>query len=117
MRTGLQMAQPRKRTKITKGANSGIKYFVQPNLDPIIGARAKAAVGSAIGLEFQVFDDARHPDAKAGFDGNRTIGSLYDLIPAAVGKTHNSIGEWNTARILVSGRHVEHWLNGAASGK
>ena len=98
--------------KITKGANSGIKYFVQPNLDPITGAGAKAAVGSAIGLEFQVLDDARHPDAKAGRDGNRTMGSLYDLIPAAVGKTPNPIGEWNTARILASGRHVEHWLNG-----
>jgi hypothetical protein len=98
--------------KITKGANSGIKYFVQANLDPINGAGEKAAVGSAIGLEFQILDDARHPDAKAGRDGNRTIGSLYDLIPAAAAKKPNPIGEWNTARILVNGRHVEHWLNG-----
>ncbi len=99
--------------KITPGANSGIKYFVQPNLDAITGSGAKSAMGSAIGLEFQVLDDALHPDAKLGRDGNRTLGSLYDLIPAASNKKPNAIGQWNTARILVKGKHVEHWLNGA----
>lgn len=99
--------------KITPGANSGIKYFVQPGLAAITSTGAKAAVGSAIGLEFQILDDALHPDAKLGRDGNRTIGSLYDLIPAAASKQPSAIGEWNTARILVQGGHVEHWLNGA----
>lgn len=98
--------------KITEGANSGIKYFCEPNLDPITGTGAKAATGSAIGLEYQILDDARHPDAKAGRDGNRTIGSLYDLIPAAAAKQVNPPGEWNTARIVVRSQHVEHWLNG-----
>jgi hypothetical protein len=98
--------------KITPGANSGIKYFCQPNLDPITGSGAKTTTGSAIGLEFQILDDARHPDTKLGRDGNRTIGSLYDLIPAAATKKPNPSGEWNTARILVQGRRVEHWLNG-----
>ena len=55
----------------------------------------------------------RHPDAKLGRDGNRTLGSLYDLIPPGPGKHPNAIGEWNTARIAVKGGHVEHWLNGA----
>jgi hypothetical protein len=85
--------------KITERANSGIKYFVQPNL-------------SAVGLEFQILDDARHPDAKAGRNGNRTLGSLYDLIPATTSKQSNPIGEWNTARIVSTGKRVEHWLNG-----
>jgi len=98
--------------KITEGSNSGIKYFCEPNLDPITGTGAKTSTGSAIGLEYQILDDARHPDAKAGRDGNRTIGSLYDLIPATAAKKVNPIGEWNTARILVQGKHVEHWLNG-----
>jgi len=97
--------------KITEGANSGIKYYCQPNLDPITGTGAKAATGSAIGLEFQILDDARHPDAKMGRDGNRTVASLYDLIPAA-GKRVNAVGAWNTARVVSRGRHVEHWLNG-----
>lgn len=99
--------------RITPGANSGIKYFVQPNLDPVTGAGAKAAAGSAIGLEFQILDDLRHPDAKAGRDGNRTVSSLYDLIPAAAGKPTREPGTWNSARILSKGQHVEHWLNGA----
>ncbi|MGN6552829.1 MAG: 3-keto-disaccharide hydrolase [Verrucomicrobiota bacterium] len=99
--------------KITPGANSGIKYFVQPSLAAVTGTGAKAAVGSAIGCEFQILDDLRHPDAKLGRNGNRTIGSLYDLIPAAASKKPNPIGEWNTARIVVQGGHVEHWLNGA----
>ena len=75
--------------------------------------------GSAIGLEFQLLDDARHPDAKMGRDGNRTLGSLYDLItarnlsdPASPNKRFNPPGEWNRAVIVVRGRHVEHWLNG-----
>ncbi len=98
--------------RLTEGANSGIKYFVQPALDPITGSGAKASVGSGIGLEFQILDDARHPDAKLGTNGNRTLGSLYDLMTADPAKKPNPIGQWNTARILVSGPKVEHWLNG-----
>ncbi len=92
--------------KITEGANSGIKYFVDP------AQKAPANPKSAIGLEFQVLDDERHPDAKLGKDGNRTVGSLYDLIPACKDKKVNPIGQWNTARIVSKGSHVEHWLNG-----
>ncbi len=99
--------------KITPGANSGIKIFVQPNISPIDKKTGeKTAVGSAIGMEFQVLDDVRHPDAKLGKNGNRTIGSLYDLIPAPKDKKVNPMGEWNQARILAEGKHVTFWLNG-----
>jgi hypothetical protein len=90
--------------RITPGANSGIKYYVDPRLNQ--------GPGSAIGLEYQILDDARHPDARAGRDGDRTLASLYDLIPASPSKKVNPVGEWNTARIVSDGRHVEHWLNG-----
>jgi hypothetical protein len=92
--------------KITEGANSGIKYFVDP------AQKAPANPKSAIGLEFQVLDDDRHPDAKLGKNGNRTVGSLYDLIPARTDKKVRPVGQWNTARIVSKGNHVEHWLNG-----
>ena len=98
--------------KITPGANSGIKIFVQPNISPVDKKTGeKTAVGSAIGMEFQVLDDALHPDAKLGKDGDRTIGSLYDLMPAPKDKKVLPVGEWNHARILSRGKHVEFWLN------
>ena len=90
--------------KIFPGTNSGIKYFVDPDLNK--------GPGSAIGLEYQILDDLRHPDAKLGKNGDRTMASLYDLIPASKNKKVNPIGSWNTARIVVHGPHVEHWLNG-----
>lgn len=96
--------------RLTPGANSGIKYFVDPTL--------LKGEGSAIGLEYQLLDDERHPDARMGVSGNRTLGSLYDLIAATnlseadrTTKRVNPPGEWNRARIVVHGNHVEHWLN------
>jgi hypothetical protein len=95
--------------KLTDGANSGIKYFVDPELNKM--------QGSAIGLEFQILDDRKHPDAKQGKNGNRTVGSLYDLIRAENlttgprGKNFKGVNQWNNARIVVRNGHVEHWLN------
>ena len=89
--------------QITQGANSGIKYFVDPDMNK--------GAGSAIGCEFQILDDLRHPDAKLGVKGNRKLGSLYDLIPAPEQKPFD-INRFNTALVIVRGKHVEHWLNG-----
>ena len=89
--------------QITQGANSGIKYFVDPGMNK--------GAGSAIGCEFQILDDLRHPDAKLGVKGNRKLGSLYDLIPAPEQKPFD-INRFNTALVIVRGKHVEHWLNG-----
>lgn len=88
--------------KITEGANSGIKYFVDTELNK--------GEGSSIGCEFQILDDQKHPDAKLGVKGNRTAGSLYDLIPAPEGKTFRKT-EFNNARIVVKGNKVQHFLN------
>lgn len=90
--------------KITTGANSGIKYFVNPEL--------YKSTGSAIGCEYQILDDKVHPDAQLGVAGNRTLGSLYDLIRADKDEARFRYGQWNTAWIKVQGTHVEHWLNG-----
>ena len=89
--------------KITEGANSGVKYFVNPDLNK--------GEGSAIGCEFQILDDDKHPDAKLGVRGNRKLGSLYDLIPAPENKPFNK-KDFNTAVVVVKDNKVEHWLNG-----
>ena len=89
--------------RIAAGANSGIKYFVDPGLNK--------GEGSAIGCEYQILDDAVHEDAKKGMNGNRKLAGLYDLIPPQ-NVRFNGIDEWNRATVIVNGRHVEHWLNG-----
>ncbi len=91
--------------RLTEGANSGVKYFVTEN---------EESKGSAIGLEYQVLDDVKHPDAKQGVVGNRTLASLYDLIPSIkITRDAPPIGEWNSGRVVVyPDNRIEHWLNG-----
>jgi hypothetical protein len=84
--------------KIAPGANSGLKYFILEER------------GQAIGHEYQLIDDASHPDAKHGI--KRSTAAFYDVFPAKDAKT-KPVGEWNQSRILVRGNHVEHWLNGS----
>jgi hypothetical protein len=91
--------------RLTRGANSGLKYFV---------TEKEGNSGSAIGLEYQVLDDENHPDAAMGAAGNRTLGSLYDLIPSLkFPQAKRNLGEWNRGMLRVhpDGR-VEHFLNG-----
>jgi len=90
--------------RLTRGANSGVKYFV--TLKENSGA-------SAIGLEYQILDDDVHPDAKLGRDGNRTLASLYDLKTSNKAGAVRPVGQWNTGKVIVRpDNHVEHWLNG-----
>ncbi|HEY1115062.1 MAG TPA: DUF1080 domain-containing protein [Chitinophagaceae bacterium] len=91
--------------KLSEGANSGVKYFV---------TESENNAGSAIGLEYQILDDEKHPDARLGVVGNRTLASLYDLIPSLrEPRARRPIGEWNRGMIVVyPDNRVEHWLNG-----
>ncbi|WP_285008349.1 3-keto-disaccharide hydrolase [Pedobacter faecalis] len=91
--------------RLTQGANSGVKYFV---------TLSEGNKGSAIGMEYQILDDERHPDAKLGKNGNRTLGSLYDLIASKkIPASQKKIGEWNKGLIRVyPDNRIEYWLNG-----
>lgn len=84
-----------------EGANSGVKYYTGNG-------------GPSIGLEYQVLDDKKHPDAKAGIEGNRTMASLYDLIKADKQERFTKpAGQWNIGRIVATpNNRIEHWLNG-----
>lgn len=99
--------------KLTEGANSGVKYFVNEEFES--GGK------SGIGLEYQVLDDEKHPDAKLGAAGNRTLASVYDLIPSyKIDKDLKmdkrfikKIGEWNQGRVVALPNNIiQHWLNG-----
>ena len=90
--------------KIAEGGNSGLKYFVLEDRD------------SAIGHEYQMIDDARHPDAKIG--PHRQTAAFYDVLAAPGTRPVKPAGEWNTSRIRVApsrvvagGTRVEHYLN------
>lgn len=89
--------------KISEGGNSGIFYLGQE------GEAYDYIYQNA--PEMQVLDNAKHPDAMLGKDGNRQAGSLYDLIPA---KPQNAkpAGEWNSAEIICYKGTVVHKQNG-----
>jgi hypothetical protein len=89
--------------KIAEGGNSGIMYHVQE--DP----KFKATYNT--GPEMQVLDDERHPDAKQGTNGNRTAGSLYDMLPPTK-KATKPAGQWNKVKLIIKNNKAEHWMNG-----
>ena len=87
--------------KLTLGANSGIKYFVNESI-------GNPNSGYGFGPEYQVIDDEK---VKGTLPGGKLAG-LYELIDAPATKKANPPGEWNTGRIVSKNNHVEHWLNG-----
>lgn len=91
--------------KVSPGGNSGIKYNVSEAM-----SAASPPVHAALGFEYQILDDDRHPDAKNG--PNRTAGALYDIFPPAADKPLHPVGSFNEARIVFDHGHGEHWLNG-----
>ena len=96
--------------KLAKGTNSGVKYLVfGMRANPDVG-RIDPEVPKALGLELQLVDDERVADAKV--DPSHGTGALY-LYSAPTAKLPPlPVEQWHTARILVKGSHVEHWLDG-----
>ncbi|MAE75257.1 MAG: hypothetical protein CMJ85_00065 [Planctomycetes bacterium] len=81
---------------VGKKSNSGVMYLVTE----------EGGATYHTGPEFQVIDDG--PRAT---DGKHSAGSLYGLVKPT-GKILRPLGMWNTARIVLRGRHVQHWVNG-----
>ncbi len=97
--------------KVEKGSNSGVFYLAQE-------VSAKDAQGNEqlqpiyISCpEYQILDNANHPDALLGVDGNRKSASLYDMIPAKP-QNFTKFGEWQTGKIMVYKGTVVHYQNG-----
>ena len=91
--------------KVTPGANSGVKYNVSEELSV-----QNAPNHAALGFEYQMLDDDRHPDGKLP---THRAGGLYDLVAPNDAKHLKPVGEWNQSTVIFRGNHGEHWLNGA----
>lgn len=85
--------------KIAPAGNSGLKYRV-----------LQFPGKGYLGCEYQLLDDAKHPDGKIG--PHRQTAALYDILPPAADKPLKPVGEWNASKIIVKGNTFEHWLNG-----
>jgi hypothetical protein len=123
--------------RVASGTNSGLKYGVQdvvfidfakmpPGVESIqdqirfqlskrVSDRRRLLADSrgkdySIGFEFQIIDDAVHPDSRAGA-GKHATGALYDLVAPSSAPSRPA-GEINHARIVVRGDAVQHWING-----
>ena len=96
--------------RISPAGNSGVHYFIDESRPPTAPMYRGDTGHSPVGFEYQVLDDERHPDGKRG--PTHKAGALYDLV-ATEQKTLRPVGEWNEGRIVVNGKHIEHWLNGA----
>lgn len=85
--------------KIDTAQNSGVMFRVTEEYE----------VPYATGPEYQVIDEAGYPSP---LKDTQMAAANYDMHPAA-NKTVHAPGQWNSARLVVNGSHVEHWLNGS----
>jgi hypothetical protein len=90
--------------KTSRAGNSGIKYNVSDSL-----STAHEPRHAALGFEYQLLDDERHPDSE---QPSHRASALYDLVAPNDQKSLRPVGEWNEARIVFRGPHGAHWLNG-----
>jgi len=86
--------------KVAPGANSGLKYWVN-----------KFGKGW-LGIEYQMIDDERHPDANKGESHSHATASLYDLKGPSEDKPVKPAGEWNTSKVVIQDGVIQHYLNG-----
>ena len=113
--------------KVAPGANSGVKYRIQDrvflahmtvhrfedlvnlSLQHRPAGRPDRGQEYVIGFEYQILDNTRNPDARAGT--THQAGALYDIQGPTKDATR-PVGAFNESRLVVKGNHVEHWLNG-----
>ncbi len=91
--------------RLTKGANSGVKYFVGELLE----TKLPSANNAVAALEYQVVDDS-----VPGLAPNRMLGSFADVLPPEKHRfSGKKIGEWNQGIIKTfPDNRVEYYLNG-----
>jgi hypothetical protein len=84
--------------KIGEAGNSGIFYRGTEEYEKIYWSAP----------EYQLLDDIKATDNKTRLT---CAGAAYAILPSPAGHL-KPVGDWNTARIVAKGPHIEHWLNG-----
>jgi hypothetical protein len=84
--------------KIGEAGNSGIFYRGTEEYEHIYWSAP----------EYQLLDDIKASDNKTRLT---CAGAAYAILPSPAGHL-KPVGDWNAARIVVKGAHVEHWMNG-----
>lgn len=84
--------------KVESGGNSGIMYRCDEG----------HAAPWMTGFEYQILDDANHPDGKKAETRAATLYGLY----ARSSNPTKPAGHWNIARIVAKKKTIQHWLNG-----
>ena len=90
--------------KVASAGNSGLKYNVSESL-----STEMAPPHAAKGWEYQMLDASLAEDNKIP---SHRAGALYDMFPPSTGTAVKPAGQWNSSRLVFSGNHGEHWLNG-----
>jgi 3-keto-disaccharide hydrolase len=84
--------------RISPKGNGGVMFRVTPD----------GPYTWSTGPEMQILDNAGHNDGKKPIT---SAGSNF-AVNEPIKDVTKPVGEWNDARLLVNGAHVEHWLNG-----
>jgi hypothetical protein len=84
--------------KLSQGGNAGVFYRGTEEYDHIYWSAP----------EYQLLDDANHPDGKSRLT---SAGADYALYPSAAGVVKPA-DQWNSTLIVAQGNRVQHWLNG-----
>lgn len=94
--------------KMLPEGNSGVKYQLE-RWDKWQPEGLKGFNIRARGPEMQLADDEKNPDAQLG--PVKQCGALYGKI-GPVKRARVKIGDFNSAKIVLKGKHAEHWING-----
>ena len=100
--------------KVAKGTNSGVFYLAQEVTTKDKDGNTEVQPIYISAPEYQVLDNATHPDALLGKDGNRQSASLYDMIPAKP-QNFTGFGEWQTGATRTA-RTCLSTISGHSSG-
>jgi hypothetical protein len=97
--------------RIAVGGNSGIHYFFDENRPKTPVPMYRGDTGnSPMGFEYQILDDPNYPSELK--NGPEHLAAALYMLVTPTNKVLRTAGEFNEGRIVVNGKHVEHWLNG-----